>query len=182
MATQRRLDRILRDDYLDGVGDAPAEQLRTMRDECARVESDLSYARRVLQGRIDIVRGELAQRGESGSERAASLLDRLPDILGANGRASGTPGSRFTDVDVPPAARFGRRELDAVIDEEPLGDLQARSLDELEAVVERLLARERELSDLRQALFDRLDRIQEQLADRYKAGTASIGDVLRPSS
>ncbi|GDY75817.1 hypothetical protein SAV31267_053020 [Streptomyces avermitilis] len=38
-------------------------ELRTLRRDAQRDEADLSYVRRLLQGRIDILRAELARRG-----------------------------------------------------------------------------------------------------------------------
>ncbi|NUR04488.1 MAG: aerial mycelium formation protein, partial [Streptomyces sp.] len=53
-------------------------ELRTLRRDTQREEADLSYVRRLLQGRIDILRAELARRSPAG---AGSVVDRLPEIL-----------------------------------------------------------------------------------------------------
>src|SRR5690349_11261561 len=61
--------------------------LRTLRRDAQRDEADLSYVRRLLQGRIDILRAELARRSPTGrdplAERLpeASVVERLPEIL-----------------------------------------------------------------------------------------------------
>src|SRR5207244_1775351 len=41
-------------------------ELRTLRRDAQREEADLSYVRRLLQGRIDILRAELARRSPAG--------------------------------------------------------------------------------------------------------------------
>src|SRR3954453_6233946 len=52
--------------------------LRALRRDAQRDEADLSYVRRLLQGRIDLLRAELARRSPAG---AASVVDRLSEIL-----------------------------------------------------------------------------------------------------
>src|SRR6058998_1617416 len=53
-------------------------ELRTLRRDAQRDEADLSYVRRLLQGRIDILRAELLRRSPTG---AASVVERLSEIL-----------------------------------------------------------------------------------------------------
>ncbi|TXS34140.1 ABC transporter substrate-binding protein, partial [Streptomyces sp. gb1(2016)] len=52
-------------------------ELRTLRRDAQRDEADLSYVRRLVQGRIDILRAELARR--VGPE--SPVVDRLSEIL-----------------------------------------------------------------------------------------------------
>lgn len=55
------------------------EELGTMLTQLVQQERDISYQRRVLQGRIDLIRAELARRGEvslSPEELARILMDR----------------------------------------------------------------------------------------------------------
>lgn len=47
-------------------------ELRILRRDAQRDEADLSYVRRLLQGRIDILRAELARRGGRPRRRTAS--------------------------------------------------------------------------------------------------------------
>src|SRR3954454_3278630 len=60
--------------------------LRTLRRDAQRDEADLSYVRRLLQGRIDILRGELGRRSPAGATAVvtveeASVVERLSEIL-----------------------------------------------------------------------------------------------------
>ncbi|MFJ5268028.1 AmfC protein [Streptomyces sp. NPDC088358] len=57
-------------------------ELRTLRRDAQRDEADLSYVRRLLQGRIDILRAELARRGGL----------RAPAAGSGSGAAEGGPG------------------------------------------------------------------------------------------
>ncbi len=49
------------------------EQLRTARRELEDEENELSYVRRLLQGRIDIIRAELSRRAGHGTDVLSSL-------------------------------------------------------------------------------------------------------------
>ena len=53
------LERILVEDYLDGLAAIGAAELRSRRGECQVVETQLSYLRRLVQGRHDIVTSEI---------------------------------------------------------------------------------------------------------------------------
>ncbi len=177
MAYQRRLDRILQDDYLAGLDQRSVEEIRRMRDDCDEEESGVSYARRVIQGKLDIVRAEVARRQRDG-EDTGRILDALPGILGNQERSSGTPGTRISRHLVPPHVQYHRREIDQIADDEALSDLQDRTPEVLADIVERLATKERQLSDLRRSLFDRIDALQDELTRRYKSGAARVGDVI----
>lgn len=87
-------------------------ELRALRRDAQRDEADLSYVRRLLQGRIDILHAELARRGRAAvpAPKDASVVERLPEILRdapARHRSSarhvtvGTPGARRYDGSPP---------------------------------------------------------------------------------
>lgn len=68
--------------------------LRRILDELYAEESKLSYRRRVLHARIDIVREELVRRMKSGVEKGESLfgrsdIERLSEILAKEGVGAG---------------------------------------------------------------------------------------------
>lgn len=87
------LERILVEDYLDGLAAIGAAELRSRRGECQVVETQLSYLRRLVQGRHDIVTSEIDHRrggGEPGD--VTDLVDRLPVILADRLHAPGRAG------------------------------------------------------------------------------------------
>lgn len=176
---QDRLDGILADAYLEGIEESDTQQLRAMRAECEEEERGLSYARRVLQGRLDILRAELLRREGDGDTRAESLLARLPDILGGDHAATDPLHARATRVGVPVLAEEYGEEVDAIVDESTLHSLPELSAEELESLIDRLAEHERHLSSLRAQIFDRIDRIRDELAVRYREGRASIGELLQ---
>ena len=75
---KRRIDKVLASNYLEGLEELPLEEIRALRDDAGQEETDLSYLRRLLQGRIDIVNAELSRRG---SGDASGIVGELPRIL-----------------------------------------------------------------------------------------------------
>ncbi|WP_374064245.1 RsiG family protein [Streptomyces himalayensis] len=69
-------------------------ELRALRREAQQHEADLSYVRRLLQGRIDILRAELARRGGSG----AASGGRPPRVGGAGSGSSDGSGGGSSDA------------------------------------------------------------------------------------
>lgn len=178
MPGQRRIDRILADDYLEGLEDRDISEVRRMRDDCEREETGISYIRRVLQGRIDILRAEITRRSEAGDAVATSLLEDLPRILADPGHTSNPVDARAPRHLQPPVMEGGRRFIDRVADETALGSLETRSTEELSEMIDELIDREQAMSRTRQVLFDRIDRLQEEIVRRYREGTADVGDVI----
>ena len=76
----RRIDRVLSEGYLEGLSSLPLPEVRELRDQAEQEEADLSYLRRMLQGRVDIINAELARRRGDASD-GASIIDQLPRIL-----------------------------------------------------------------------------------------------------
>ena len=179
MDGRRRLDRILDDHYLDGFEERPTDEIRVMRDECEEEESGISFARRVVQGKLDILRAEALRRrdAETDPEGVHRLLDSLPRIL--SDEVSATPlRSRVTRFLVPPAVEYHRRDVEKLVGEHVLTNLPEKTVDELTELVQMLDGREHELSTLRRSLLDRIDALQDELARRYKSGSADVLEVL----
>src|SRR3954469_18532241 len=92
------LDGVLAPSYLEGLQAKDLDEVRSMRDGAQRVETGVSYLRRLAQGRLDIVNGELTRRREGGAPGdLADLIARLPDILAEHSRGPGT-GRPPTDL------------------------------------------------------------------------------------
>lgn len=74
------------DDALLDLEDKTPEELRALLDELYAEEQRVSYRRRVLHGKIDILRAELVRRMKSQREAGEDVvspgdLERLIDIL-----------------------------------------------------------------------------------------------------
>ena len=81
----RRLDRVLAPDFLEGLESWSMAELRAARSDAEQEETDLSYLRRLLQGRMDILRAlqAAATRGvcvvisSIESQDLAAICDRV---------------------------------------------------------------------------------------------------------
>ena len=150
-----------------------------MRAECQQVEAGLSYLRRLVQGRLDIVAAELSRRIE-GLEPSdlASLVDQLPEILGHNVQAPGL-GRLPTSLEMPDNLDQITVELEGILHFTSLTGLVEITDDELRDLVDRLTEYERTVSDRRRALHDHLDALQAEIVRRYKTGEVSVESLLQ---
>jgi hypothetical protein len=172
---RRRIDRITAPDYLDGLDARSPADLRAMRDDCRAEEARLSYERRLLQGKIDILRAEAARRdaGEGGG-----LVDALPSILAD--QPTGQPrGVRATPVYEPETSEQ-RRGMEAEL-EGVLARVPDMSDDELAATINKLVTWEGEVSGVRGEVLRSLDALQEELIRRYREGDLALDEILSPA-
>jgi hypothetical protein len=164
------VERVTADGYLRDLQDRPLDELRSMRDECGAIEDKVSYLRRLVQGRLDILNAELRRRAEGGGAvDLDSLVEQLPDILSDNVHAPG-PGRLPRGVAVPDDDDELTAELDAVAAPEVLADLSRSSDAEVEELVAALADLERRVSDARKRLFGSIDTIHAELVRRFRNG------------
>ncbi len=169
MSLGDELARVLDDRYVTELQARDVDELRTMRNECQHVESKLSYLRRLVQGRLDIVSAELERRAQgNASGDLSDLVERLPQILADRVRAPG-PGRLPTNIN-PPDDEDLTAELDAATGSTTLASLPELSDGELTELSRRLAELEQRVSGQRRAIFAVIDRIQDELATRYQAG------------
>lgn len=177
MATNS-LGTVLDPAYLEGLSSLPIGEVRSRRDHATEVEVGLSYLRRMIQGRLDIILAESRRResGDPGGD-VAELVQRLPAILGDRVRA---PGSGRLPTLMAPAepelSELGR--LDEIIDTESLASLPDLSDEQLGQVADALSDFEHEVSADRRAIFEVIDRLQEEIVRRYKSGEATVDTLL----
>src|SRR5205823_1705359 len=108
----RRIDRVLAENYLDGIATLPMDEVRSLRKEAEQEETDLSYLRRLLQGRLDILRAELARRSGATS---GTLVDALPKILADEGTTTSPRGLGRHMAAEPSRADSHRRHVEALV-------------------------------------------------------------------
>ncbi len=178
----QELDRILADDYLADLADRSVAELRAVREECQAVETQLSYLRRLIQGRHDIVSGEIDRRRSGGDPSdVAGLVERLPEILADRIHAPG-PGRLPSTME--PGELSGRLvdRLESIGEGVSLDSINEVTDEHLAASEADLAALEVEVSSLRRALFDRIDPVQAEITRRYKDGEARVDDLLTGGS
>ncbi|MBH5335612.1 hypothetical protein IHE55_12700 [Streptomyces pactum] len=148
------------------------DELRELRRDSQREEADLSYVRRLLQGRIDILRAELAHR----TAPAGPLVERLPQIL-ADAPPRQRSSARHVTLGTPHDDRY-RRLAESMLGEVELSDLPARTDEELRAAMGRLRRYEQQVSRRRQELQRTADGCGAEIARRYRVGEAQVDDLL----
>ena len=171
------VDRVLADDYLGDLSARSLDDIRSMRDECRRVEDKVSFLRRLIQGRLDIVAADQRRRAGGGSPAdLGSLVEQLPDILSDKVHAGG-PGRLPSGV-LPPHDDDLTAELDRIAGPDVLGRLPELSDEEVAELARAVGDLEREVSSSRKQLFGRIDTLHEELVRRYKTGEADAGALL----
>lgn len=172
------LDRLLDPGYLGDLTDRPLEEIRTMRAECLEVETGLSYLRRMVQGRLDVVGSEQRRRaeGESAAE-LADLIGQLPEILSEHRRPGGV-GRLSADLETPQPDAALMTELEALAGVSRLSELAGMSDAEVDELAVGLAGLEQEVSGRRKVMFDLIDALQAELARRYRDGEAQVDALL----
>ncbi|MHC0429580.1 RsiG family protein [Streptomyces sp. O3] len=160
-------------------------ELRELRRTSQQNEADLSYVRRLLQGRIDILRAELARRrgpdlpvapDVRGATAADAVVGRLSEIL-ADTPSQHRSSARHVTLGTPHSAEY--RGLAAeMLSEVELSDLDARTDDELHTGIGRLVGYEQQVSRRRQQLQRVADDCSTEIARRYREGEAQVDDLL----
>lgn len=147
-------------------------ELRALRRDATRDEADLSYLRRLLQGRIDILRAELARRAAP----ETPVVDRLSEIL-ADTPSLHRSSARHVTLSTPRNEEFRQLAAEALAEVE-LSDLQARTDEELHAAMGRLVRHEQQVSQRRHLLQRTADECSAEIARRYREGEAQVDDLL----
>ncbi len=163
-------------DLLEGLAELPIEEVRARRALCQEVETQLSYVRRLAQGRLDIVASQIKARRE-GTQGDRTLVEELTEALSDRITAPGfghlpmvlEPG----DIDPELLASLDRAAPPSLVTSpDSMGE------DELRQVADALAALERDISDRRRAMFDRIDAFQAEIVRRYRTGEADVDSLL----
>ena len=143
----------------DAWGDLELAELRLYRRRLAEEEEKISYWRRLVHARIDVL------EAESHHERPLTL-DELIRVLGD----TGTGRTRHALVSVRAAD-----DLPAlpVLADMWVTELDPHDTDEVAGAVARLRSAEVQLTDYRRALHERLDGATAELIVRYRANPRS---------
>ncbi|MGH1488055.1 MAG: hypothetical protein ACRBK7_01465 [Acidimicrobiales bacterium] len=185
------LQRLLDPNLLTNFGDKPMDRLRAIRLELAAAEADVSFVRRVTQGRLDIVGHEVERRSGANAsdvdvDNPSSLLFEMPDIL-ADDPSGSPPGprsaaavGRAVSVLEPGPIAMGMVEfLDGIASPPQLSGIQTVDQATVADLFDAMREFELELSSIRRQLHDRIDTIQDEIARRYRDGEASVDALLQ---
>jgi hypothetical protein len=162
---RRRIDIVLEPEYLENLKDLDLDELRKRRHTTEDVESRISYYRRLLHGRMDLLNFELRRRG---GEEERSLLEALPEILASGMILGNEPNLRHIETMPPLPTKTGRRLIDKIMDDGILTRLPDLTDDEVVESLDNLREVETELSNQRRELHSVIDAIQDEIVARYR--------------
>ena len=140
-----------------------------MERECLEVETEISYIRRLAQGRIDILEAERDRRAAGGT--LGDLIAKLPEILADEGPRSDAAHTRAQSVLAPAAGIEWNRGVERLVSDATLVNLPSLSEAELQATLSQLRDLEHDLSGRRRALHGVIDALTRELADRLAANS-----------
>lgn len=170
---KRAIDRILDDAYIQDLPGLPMEELRRRREEAEREEAWLSYVRRMLHGRIDILKG-------SGVINADGELDLDALVASLSGQMG--PGSHPAPIEVIESPGGGRRAVERLIARAGLDDPAALSEEQISERLEQLRSMENDVSDARSRVHRVQDALTAEVARRYREGEAHPEGALGTES
>ena len=176
---RRRIDTVQDPAFVDGLADADMDSLRQKRKLCNELDAELSYYRRLLHGRLDLLSFEIRRRS---GEETRSLIEALPEILASEmPRASRTGMARSLPIDAPEIPDSGRRAVDRVLGDDFLTKLPLLGDVELEEIRASLADVEQVVSKDRRTVFSAHEIINDELARRYRDGLTSVDELLKSS-
>ncbi|GAB3244725.1 RsiG family protein [Kineosporia babensis] len=177
---RRRIDRVLAPGYLEGIDVLDLEEIRVRRAEADQEEVDLSYARRLLQGRIDLLRAEQNRRSGEGSDQPVfgnrtdeAIAETLKRILGAEKRTDRGLGRHMAAT--PSRVGEHRREAERAVSDVGVSDLDMPDA-ELSAAIEKLVGIESKVSRSRKQVQQVVDTLTAEVARRYQLDQVSLAD------
>lgn len=152
----------------------PLDELRSLRAHLLAEEDAVSYVRRMVQARLDLVDAELRRRHH---HEASVSPEALPGILSS--RLTGGPARPprpAVDASEHPLAL----ELDDLCARLGAAEPSALTDAQLTTLRDELRSFEQLRSTERQALFQRIDALSAELVHRYREGEADIEGLLGP--
>jgi hypothetical protein len=171
---RRRIDRVLSPGYVADLGKLELGEVRRRRDDAAQEETDLSFLRRLLHARIDIVRAEQRRRREDGSTAVVAELAR---ILAVNAVGPATGSGRHQRLQ-PSQAEAHRRHVEALVTNVDLSDVESLSDGQLDDAEQTYCTEEASVSRRRREVQRVVDTLNAEIGSRYASGAASVDELL----
>ena len=180
---RRPIDRVLAPGFADDVTTLEFAELRARRHLAEQEEVDLSYARRLLQGRLDLLRAEQAQRAsardgvDAGARTDEEIVRDLSAVLSDDGPRSDHGLGRHLTTD-PSRVGEHRRAAEQAVDDVAASDPSSLDAEGLAAAVAHLTDLEHAVSESRHRVQSVMDVLTAEVARRYRDGEAHVEDVL----
>lgn len=164
----------------DDPAELPTPELRELRNDLQRAESGLSFVRRVLQGRLDIVADERDRRQGAAQDTLtvddSALVATLSASLVRNTRGSGPPRP-VQEIEPPAFADAYILQLDGEAPHD-VTDVEALDDHQLDELLDWLAETERDISQCRRSLHGDIDALQAETIRRYRSGESRVDDLL----
>jgi hypothetical protein len=175
---RRRVDRVLAPDFLTGLPQLGLDEVRARRGDAEQEEVDLSYARRLLQGRLDILRAEQTSRRTAGvvireQRTDVEIVGALSRIL-ADGPRTDHGMGRYLGAVEPSRVGEHRREAERAVADVGSSDLAAMSDPVLAEAIDHLGDIEVRISRTRRSVQSVVDSLTEEIARRYASGEVEV--------
>ena len=167
------VDELLEPSFLEDAVRLSMTEVRQLRRRAEQEEVNLSYTRRLLQGRLDIVRRELQRRAE---DDGRSLVDLLPEILSEKGRGPAHGLGRHQTVQ-PHAPEEYESWVNSLTNVD-ISAISELSDAKLEKAARALAAAESDLSERRRGVQQVMDGLAAELGRRYRDGEADVAALL----
>jgi hypothetical protein len=178
---KRRIDRVLDPWFVADLEALDLDELRSRRGDAEAEEHSISYLRRMLHGRLDILCAELARRMHGADRDVTDLVASLPQILSPRSSPDPSAPGSFTAmprIRTPEPSGRRRRRIERLVLDETIARLPELEAEELTQAVEELSREEKAVSACRRALQQVVDLLRGELARRYRNGTASVSQLL----
>jgi hypothetical protein len=173
---RRRIDLVTDPAYVQDLDSMSMDELRERRGVLGDLDTELSFYRRMLHGRMDLLSFEMRRRS---GEETRTLIEALPQILadGIDGPSRNTI-PKDLPLTLPELSGDGNRAIDRVLGDDFLARLPSLEDDELEEIQAALTEAEREISSQRREVYNVYDRISAEITHRYREGLADPADLL----
>lgn len=147
------------------------EELRGLRHQLQLEDDAVSYARRVAQTRLDLLKAEATHRADKSD---VIVDDELRTVLASHLTGGPARPPRPTeDLSGHPLAV----ELDELCAVNGLGRLKSLDDDQLVALTDAIAEFEGRVSSDRRERFDQLDALSAELVRRYRDGEADVDSL-----
>jgi len=168
---KRRIDELMASGFTDDLGSLETDEIRRRRDLAQAELEYVSFLRRLVQGRRDILRDELDRRRTDGAHQ--DVVERVVSVLSEGTR--GASGGRAPTVPLPEdEIVMARRRVEKLVGDSDLSDLKTLSDERLEAAIGKLDEEERGVSDARSRVIEVHDALQEEMKRRLKTQFSNL--------
>ena len=168
---KRRIDELMAPGFTDDLGSLETDEIRRRRDLAQAELEYVSFLRRLVQGRRDILRDELDRRRTDGAPQ--DVVERVVSVLSEGTR--GASGGRAPTVPLPEdEIAMARRRVEKLVGDTELSDLKTLSDERLEAAIGKLDDEERGVSDARSRVIEVHDALQEEMKRRLKTQFSNL--------